>query len=64
MSRFVRLTFEGKPILINAGHVLSVEPFEDGSRVQMSVHPGALDVAESFDAVCDLLIMSTNEVEQ
>jgi len=61
--RFVQLTFNGEPILINVGHILTVEPLEDeGSRVQVSVQPGSFDVAENYDDVKDLLLMAT-EVE-
>jgi len=65
VSRFVQVTFNGEPMLVNAGQVLAVEPLEEGCRVQMSVHPGAFDVSENYDAVKDLLVMATNgEVER
>jgi hypothetical protein len=65
VSRFVQLTLNDEPILINAGHVLTVEPLEEGCRIQVSVHPGSFDVSENYDAVKDLLVMATNgEVER
>jgi hypothetical protein len=62
--RFVQLTCNGEPCLFNVGHILTVEPIEGGgSRVQMSVQPGSLDVLENYDDVKDLLLMAT-EVDQ
>lgn len=61
--RFVQLTYNGEPILINVGHILTVEPLEGGgSRIQVSVHPGSFDALENYDDVKDLLLMAT-EVE-
>lgn len=60
---FVRLTFGGDPILMNANLVMSVEPLEDGSRITNAA--GMVDVDEPFDTVCDLLLMATEtEVDQ